>query len=164
LTAFPTHGKVDRVGSAARFVLRQPLSPAWVLPANCGGDAMNGMSRACAILALGLLPIACTTEQSLTVKATAYNSTRAQTDGRPHEAAWGHTVKPGMKVIAVSRDLIKKGLEPGTKVRIEGLRGSYTVIDKMAARYRNRIDIYMGRDVQAAREWGVQEVTIRWAE
>jgi 3D (Asp-Asp-Asp) domain-containing protein len=118
----------------------------------------------CTVAAAGLLTLACSTQNSLTVKASAYNSTRAQTDHRPTETAFGQTLKPGMKVIAVSRDLLKKGLEPGTKVRIEGLRGTYTVADKMAARHRNRIDIYMGRDVEAAREWGVQEVTIRWSE
>jgi 3D (Asp-Asp-Asp) domain-containing protein len=32
----------------------------------------------------------------------------------------------------------------------------------MAARWTRKIDIYMGDDVSAAREWGVREVRIRW--
>jgi 3D (Asp-Asp-Asp) domain-containing protein len=103
-------------------------------------------------------------EKRLRVRASAYNSTPAQTSGNPTETAFGDTLKPGMKAIAVSDDLLKKGLEPGTEVRIEGLDGTYTVLDRMASRHRNRIDIYMGKDVKAAREWGVREVTIRWEE
>ena len=107
---------------------------------------------------------ACSQEEQLTVRATAFNSTRAQTDSRPTESACGDTLKPGVKAIAVSRDLEKAGLECGTKVRIEGLKGSYTVMDRTAARHEGLIDIYMGKDVEAAREWGVQEVQITWAE
>jgi 3D (Asp-Asp-Asp) domain-containing protein len=69
-----------------------------------------------------------------------------------------------MKAIAVSRDLRKLGLECGTEVRIEGLEGSYTVVDLTAARHDKLIDIYMGKDVKAARQWGVQEVEIAWDE
>jgi 3D (Asp-Asp-Asp) domain-containing protein len=72
-------------------------------------------------------------ERELTVTAYAYNSTRAQTDGRPRETASGHDLEPGMKVIAVSRDLEEKGLTLGTKVHIEGLPGTWTVLDRMNA-------------------------------
>jgi 3D (Asp-Asp-Asp) domain-containing protein len=34
----------------------------------------------------------------------------------------------------------------------------------MAANRKNHIDIYMGRDVKAARKWGEQEVAITWRE
>jgi 3D (Asp-Asp-Asp) domain-containing protein len=33
----------------------------------------------------------------------------------------------------------------------------------MPAQWDNRIDIYMGEDVRAARNWGVREVRIRWS-
>lgn len=129
---------------------------------------MNSLSGACAAALGGIGLIAgisaCSNEEQLTVRATAYNSTRAQTDSRPTESACGNTLKPGIKAIAVSRDLEKVGLECGTKVRIEGLEGSYTVMDRTARRHTELIDIYMGLDVEAAREWGVQEVTISWAE
>ena len=71
---------------------------------------------------------------------------------------------PGMRAIAVSRDLVRRGLTHGTRVKIEGLPGVYVVRDKMASRWRKKIDIYMGKDVQAAREWGIQKnVEISWA-
>jgi 3D (Asp-Asp-Asp) domain-containing protein len=98
----------------------------------------------------------------MTVRATAFNSTRAQTDSRPTESACGDTLRPGIKAVAVSRDLAKLGLDCGTEVRIEGLKGSYTVVDLTAARHEKLIDIYMGRDIKAARQWGVQEVEIAW--
>ena len=54
------------------------------------------------------------------------------------------------------------GLGHGTEVRIDGLPGLYVVRDKMARRWRKKIDIYMGNDVGAARRWGRRQVTIRW--
>ncbi len=102
--------------------------------------------------------------KTLEVSASAYNSTRAQTQGNPFETAWGDTLEPGMKAIAVSRDLIPLGLGYGAEVEIKGLPGKYTVLDKMHYRWRKRIDIYFGMDVERAREWGIQDVTIRWVQ
>ena len=65
-----------------------------------------------------------------------------------------------MKAIAVSRDLLNRGFKRGTIVKISGLPGEYVVLDKMNKRWRNKIDIYMGQDVQAARNWGRRNVTI----
>jgi 3D (Asp-Asp-Asp) domain-containing protein len=103
-------------------------------------------------------------EHSRRVKASAYNSTVAQTDSNPNEGAWGDTIIPGMQVIAVSRDLQKLGLGHRVEVRIEGLPGTWRVLDRTASRHRNRIDIYMGTDVQAALEWGIREVVIHWSD
>ncbi|MGK0271355.1 MAG: 3D (Asp-Asp-Asp) domain-containing protein, partial [Cocleimonas sp.] len=81
----------------------------------------------------------------LKVTATAYTSHVGQTDSTPNIAAWGDRLKPGMKVIAVSRDLLKVyGLKHKQKVRIKGLKGEYLVLDKMNKRWRKKIDIYMG--------------------
>ena len=99
---------------------------------------------------------------SLRVTATAYNSVQGQTHGNPAVAAWGDRLEPGMRAIAVSRDLIELGLSHGVPVEIEGLEGEYRVLDKMARRWRRKIDIYMGEDVEAARRWGRRKVTIRW--
>jgi 3D (Asp-Asp-Asp) domain-containing protein len=101
-------------------------------------------------------------EQILQVTATAYNSVPGQTQGNPQETAWGEILTPGMKAIAVSRDLIDLGLTHGVAVKIQGLPGTYRVMDKLHKRWRERIDIYMGEDVQAAKQWGKQKVTIRW--
>jgi len=102
------------------------------------------------------------THQTMKVTATAYNSLPGQTLGHPAEAAWGDTLKPGMKVIAVSRDLIDSGLTYRTPVIIDGLPGTYLVMDKMNRRWKRKIDIYMGTSVKDALKWGRREVTIRW--
>lgn len=98
--------------------------------------------------------------KSLRVTATAYNSVRAQTNDNPSIAAWGDRLKPGMKAIAVSRDLLKMGITHGTRVKISGLPGEYVVLDKMNKRWSRKIDIYMGTDVRAAKNWGRRKVTI----
>lgn len=99
---------------------------------------------------------------SMRVTATAYNSLSGETDKTPSIAAWGDQLKPGMKVIAVSRDLLADGLDHNQPVKIEGLPGIYRVMDKMNKRYTRRIDIYMGTDRQAALNWGKREVEIQW--
>jgi 3D (Asp-Asp-Asp) domain-containing protein len=102
-------------------------------------------------------------ERSMEVTATAYTMRESETkEGNIGLAAWGDQLEPGMKAIAVSRDLIDEGLGHETRVRIEGLDGSYVVRDKMAARWEKKIDIFMGRDVERAREWGKRKVTIHW--
>ena len=133
----------------------------------CGRRAATPGRRAVPVwLLLALLaPAACTgdeAERSLLVTASAYNSLPAQTVGNPSVAAWGDVLESGVKAIAVSRDLIELGLVRGTRVRIEGLPGEYAVLDKMARRWRRKIDIYMGDDVEAARAWGVRKVRIHW--
>lgn len=101
--------------------------------------------------------------QRRTVTATAFNSLPGQGHGEDHSlAAWGDTLVPGMKAIAVSRDLLAAGLDYGTAVKIEGLEGTWYVRDKMHARWRNKIDVYLGEDREAALQWGRQQVDIRW--
>ena len=102
-------------------------------------------------------------KRKLRVTATAYSSHRAQTDSTPFLAAWNNRLRPGMKIIAVSRDMLTRyGMRNGTKVRIGGLRGYYTVRDKMNKRYKKRIDIYMGLDRRRALRWGRRSVAIYW--
>jgi 3D (Asp-Asp-Asp) domain-containing protein len=99
----------------------------------------------------------------LLVTATAYNSTVAQTDSDPTMSAHGVRLAPGMQVIAISRDLESLGLSPGTRVRIEGLPGEWAVVDRMAKRWRRRIDVYMGLDIDRAREFGRRKVKMSWS-
>jgi 3D (Asp-Asp-Asp) domain-containing protein len=101
-------------------------------------------------------------EEELLVMATAYNSLPSQGTGDGTVTAWGDRLAPGMKTIAVSHDLLALGLSRGVRVRIEGLAGHYTVLDRLPRRWSRRIDIYMGTDVKAARAWGKREVQIRW--
>ena len=102
-------------------------------------------------------------EHSMEVTATAYTLSEAETKkGNVGLAAWGDQLKPGMQAIAVSRDLIDEGLTHGTEVTIEGLEGTFIVRDKMNKRWEEKIDIFMGHNRSAAREWGKQTVTINW--
>jgi len=107
-------------------------------------------------------PVSLMAEQSLEVTATAYNSVPGQGLGDPTVTAWGDKLEPGMRVIGVSPDLIEMGLDHGAQVRIDGFSEKYTVMDKTHSRFQRRIDIYMGKDVKAAKEWGKQTVTIHW--
>jgi len=102
--------------------------------------------------------------KNMKVTATAYNSFPSQTSyEHPGITAWGDSLVPGMKCIAVSRDLIAKGLTHNTMVKIDRLEGVYLVKDKMHGRWRNRIDIYMGVDKTRALEWGRKKIWIQYA-
>jgi len=102
-------------------------------------------------------------KHKLRVTATAYSSHVGQTDSTPFLAAWNNRLRPGMKIIAVSRDMLTRyGMRNGTKVRIGGLPGYYRVRDKMNKRYKKRIDIYTGIDRRKALRWGRRSVVIYW--
>lgn len=130
------------------------------------------LSRLVLLLALTALPpllAGCAEEplpaprwHTMAVNATAYTSRPQETDDTPYTAAWNNKLKPGIKAIAVSRDLLRMGLEPDDLVRIEGLSGRYRVLDKMNARYRRAIDIYFGNDLEAAEAFGRRELIISW--
>ena len=79
-------------------------------------------------------------------------------------SAWIHRLEPGMRAIAVSRDLARLGLVHGRKVRIDGLRGEWVVRDRMPERWKRRIDVYMGEDLDAALAFGRRRVRIHWQE
>lgn len=128
------------------------------------------LSVAILVVAGLLIPAACSTlrkplperEQSLLVTATAFNSLPKKGQGNPNLGAWGDRLAPGVNAVAVSEDLLSLGLTRGTKVRIEGLKNEYVVLDRMPAKWKRRIDIYMGNDLTAARAWGKREVKIYW--
>ncbi|WP_394971993.1 3D domain-containing protein [uncultured Croceitalea sp.] len=99
----------------------------------------------------------------LEVTVSAYNSVVWQTQGNPNIAAWGDTLKPGMKVVAVSRDLLALGITHNSMITIDSMKDTFLVKDKMNRRWRKRIDIYMGKDVKKARKWGRQKLFICYA-
>lgn len=114
-----------------------------------------------AFLAIGMsVNASAAIKKTMVVDATAYNSVPGQTDSDPWVAAWNNRLRPGDKVIAVSRDLEKHGLTNGAKVKIEGLPGTYTVRDRMNKRFRNRIDVWMEKDIRKARAWGKKKLKI----
>ncbi|WP_410529705.1 3D domain-containing protein [Winogradskyella sp. J14-2] len=100
--------------------------------------------------------------KSFVVTATAYNSLAYQTNSNPSITAFGDSLKPSLRYIAVSRDLLDSGLVHNTKVKIEGFDSLFTVKDKMNRRWRKRIDIYMGNDVRKAKKWGKKKVNIAY--
>jgi 3D (Asp-Asp-Asp) domain-containing protein len=95
------------------------------------------------------------------VDATAFNSLAGQTDAQPHLTASGERLRPGLRALAVSTDLEELGLTFGTRVEIDGY-GEWIVLDRMARRWRRKIDLYLGNDEAAAKEFGRRSVTIRW--
>lgn len=101
-------------------------------------------------------------KQTLDVVATAYNSLAYQTNSNPTITAFGDSLKPGLRYIAVSRDLLDSGLVHNTQVKIQGFDSLFTVKDKMNRRWRKRIDIYMGNDVKKAKKWGKKKVNIAY--
>lgn len=118
------------------------------------------------ILLLGFTVVACGEDEPemkcMQVKASAYNSvtnqTRAGSDGTI--TAWGDTLRPDTKSVAISRDLLDSGMVHGTMIYIEGFKEPFKVNDKMNRRFTNKIDLHLGTDVQAAREFGNQELNI----
>jgi len=96
------------------------------------------------------------------VKASAYNSlssqTRVGTDGKI--TAWGDTLNPDIPSVAISRDLIDSGMVHGTMIYIEGFNEPFKVNDKMNRRFKKKIDLHLGTDVQAARDFGNQKLNI----
>lgn len=97
----------------------------------------------------------------LHVTATAYNSVPNQTDATPDVAAWGDVLRDDVKAVAVSKDLRKNyGFSRGDKIKIKGFEGEYVILDKMHPRWKNKIDIFMGKNVHAAKQWGRKRVVI----
>lgn len=109
-----------------------------------------------------LFRAACPPRRTLTVKAKAYVSHgRKKKSGYPR-GAWGDTLTPDIRAIAVSPDLVDAGLGYKTRLTIEGLPGEYEVLDLMHGRWRKTIDIYFGDDRKAARLWGNRTISISW--
>lgn len=82
------------------------------------------------------------------VTLTIYSPTESETDSTPNLTASGFKIdsdNPGKhRIVAVSRDLKRKGWKFGKKVLIKGagkFNGVYTIRDLMNKRHRNRIDV-----------------------
>ena len=100
--------------------------------------------------------------RSMEVTVTAYNAVPSQTDGDPWLGACGKRLDKVDHPIAVSRDLFTRGLDCGTRIALEGDHKEYVVMDKTGARHKRHIDLFMGGDVAAAREFGRRRMRIWW--
>jgi 3D (Asp-Asp-Asp) domain-containing protein len=87
------------------------------------------------------------------VTLTTYSPTESETDSTPNITASGFKINldnPSKhRIIAVSRDLKRKGWKFGKKVKIKGAgkyNGVYTIRDLMNKRHKNRIDILIDEE------------------
>ncbi len=95
--------------------------------------------------------------QSFRVTATAYSSTRAQTDSTPFISASGVHVFDGM--------IAANFLPFGTKVRLPDLYGDkqFVVLDRMNQRYSRRVDVWMD-SYHKAKQFGVKHIRVEVIE
>ena len=91
------------------------------------------------------------------VTATAYSSTRAQTDSTPFISASGVHVFDGM--------IAANFLPFGAKVRLPDLYGDkqFIVLDRMNQRYSHRVDIWID-SYHKAKQFGVKYVRVEVIE
>jgi hypothetical protein len=101
------------------------------------------------------------------VTLTTYSPSMGETDSTPNITASGFkidTTNPKRhKIIAISRDL-KKKWKFNQKVRIRKAgkyNGDYTVKDLMNKRYKNRVDILVGKDDKQVKLKNVQITAIK---
>lgn len=85
---------------------------------------------------------------------SAYNSVPEQTDSTPCDGAYGNVCNYDGCVVATNA-FPKKSI-----LLIDGV-GECIVLDRMNKRYPNRVDIFMGNDVNRARQFGVQKLMVR---
>ncbi len=90
-------------------------------------------------------------------EVTAYNSVPEQTDSTPCISADGTDIckryKKGECIVA------SNAYPLNTRLRIETI-GDCTVADRMHPRFGHRVDVFMDKDVRAAKSFGVQKLTI----
>lgn len=99
--------------------------------------------------------------KELTITATAYSSTMAQTDNSPCTTANGYNVCKANKENVVAANF----LPFGTKVKFPEVYGDkiFTVQDRMNRRFNKRIDFWM-KTTNKARQFGVKQVKVQVVE
>ena len=100
------------------------------------------------------------------VTLTTYSPIESETDSTPDLTASGFKIdtdNPGKhKIVAVSRDLKRKGWTFGRKVRIKKAgryNGVYTIRDLMNKRHKNRVDVLVDDERKPIKLKGV-EITL----
>lgn len=97
--------------------------------------------------------------------ATIYHAVEGQTDDTPNITATGFTINmqdpASHRIIAVSRDLEKKGFTMGKKVCVENaglMSGIWIIRDRMNKRWKNRVDFLVDTKMKYGK-W--EDVTIK---
>ena len=91
-------------------------------------------------------------------EVTAYNSFESQTDSSPCVSADSSNI---CERYAKGEQICAANFVPlGTKLRIDKF-GTCTVADRMNKKYGNRVDIYMGMDLERALKFGKQRLAIK---
>jgi 3D (Asp-Asp-Asp) domain-containing protein len=87
----------------------------------------------------------------------AYNSLEGQTDGSPCISADNKDIcerfEAGEKMVATN------DFPLGAEIFL-GELGKFTVVDRMNSRYSRTIDIFMGYDVDEAKEFGKKKLSV----
>jgi 3D (Asp-Asp-Asp) domain-containing protein len=92
--------------------------------------------------------------EEIKISVTAY--TLKECYHNKGKTASGELAKTG--IVAVSRDLERKGLKLGTKIEISNM-GTFEVKDRTSRRNRGNVDIYMPSHTKALR-FGRQQYTL----
>jgi 3D (Asp-Asp-Asp) domain-containing protein len=92
--------------------------------------------------------------EEINISVTAY--TMKECYHNKGKTASGEMVRPG--IVAVSRDLERKGLKLGTKIKIDNL-GTFIVKDRTSRKNRGNVDIFMNSYTEALK-FGRQKSTL----
>lgn len=99
------------------------------------------------------------------VEATAYNAVKEQCDDTPDICAWNDRIHSRNRnaIVAVSRDLVKLGLNRNTKIyyKNNNIVKEKIVLDKMNSRFRSRIDILKPYRNEAFK-FGKKKIRVYW--
>ena len=102
-------------------------------------------------------PVGLIQEEKITRIVTAYNSVPWQTDDTPCIGAFGDDLCVLHKVGDLS---CAADLEYGTKLWIPPFQNWCTVRDRMARKFKDRVDLFMGDDIEGAKKFGKQKLTL----
>jgi 3D (Asp-Asp-Asp) domain-containing protein len=90
-------------------------------------------------------------------EVTAFNSVPEQTDDTPCTSADGSDI---CARYAAGELICAANFVPfGTRLAVPGY-GTCTVADRLSRRFPERVDIYLGTDITAARRWGLRRLDI----
>ncbi|MDD5353293.1 MAG: hypothetical protein PHS93_09055 [Candidatus Omnitrophica bacterium] len=89
------------------------------------------------------------TQEIIYAYVSGYNTTKPQTDSTPCISASGDNICGRTNVVACPREI-----PLGTWIKIDGK--SYQCLDRLHPKYDDRFDISFDKDIEAAKEWGVQ--------